>query len=250
MQDKLKSYLLVVAVFGTVAFAISVLLVAFSYSKSVEPSRTFAVQATGKVVVIPDIVSLNFSVLIEGGKDLVNLQQENTRRANNAIAFLKGEGIDVKDIKTSGYSISPRYQYANCFERDGICPPPEIVGYSITQTVEVKIRNFSKIGTVLGGVVEKGANTVSGVSFGVDDPEVVQNEARAKAIEKAKEKAKALARAGGFGLGSLLSIEEGGVGPIPFYTLEAEGKGGASLPTIEPGSQEITVTVLLRYEIR
>ena len=250
MNNTIKPYVFAVGIFLMAALGVSSLLLAFSYGKSVYPARTFLVQAKGNVTVIPDIASLSFSVLTEGDTDLVNLQQKNTQKANDAIAFVKDQSIDIKDIKTSGYSISPRYQYANCFERDGICPPPEIVGYSITQTVEVKIRDFSKIGTVLGGVVEKGANTVSGVSFGVDDPEMVQNEARAEAIEKAKGKAKALVRAGGFRLGKLLSIEEGGVNPTPFYTLEAQGKSGAPLPTIEPGSQEITVTVLLRYEIR
>ncbi|TSC97941.1 MAG: hypothetical protein Greene101447_239 [Parcubacteria group bacterium Greene1014_47] len=207
-------------------------------------------QAEGKVTVIPDIASLSFSVLTDGGTDLVNLQQENTQKANDAIAFAKDQGIDEKDIKTSAYNIQPRYQYSRCSEGDGICPPPEIVGYSISQMVELKIRDFEKIGTILAGLVGKGANTVSGLSFGVDDPEMVQNEARAEAIEKAKGKARALARAGGFKLGKLISIEEGGVSPTPFYTLEAQGKERSSLPTIEPGSQDITVDVTLKFEIR
>jgi hypothetical protein len=248
MNNTIKSYAFAVGILAMAALGVSALLSAFSYGKSVYPARTFSVQAQGKVTVIPDIASLNFTVLTEGGTNLGLLQQENTQKANAAIAFAKGQGIDEKDIKTSAYNIQPRYQYSRCFERDSVCPPPEIVGYSINQMVELKIRDFEKIGTILAGLVGKGANTVSGISFGVDEPEMVQNEARTQAIKKAKEKARTLAAAGGFRLGSLLSIEEGGVSPIPFYTLEAQSKG--EIPTIEPGSQDITVSVSLRYEIR
>lgn len=250
MEKNLTSSLVGAAIFALIAVGLAVLFGAYSYSKSVYPAGSFTVQGQGRVVVIPDIATLSFSVLTEGGKDLVALQQENTSRANAALVFLKDQGIEAKDMKTSAYTISPRSQHTKCSERGEICPPPEIVGYSISQTVEVKLRDFSTIGTVLAGLIEKGANTVSGVSFGVDDPEMVQNEARAKAIEKAKEKAKALAKAGEFRLGKLLSIEEGGIGPVPLYTFEAKGGEKAlAEPGLEPGSQDIIVDVALRYEI-
>jgi len=132
--------------------------------------------------------------------------------------------------------------------------PPEIVGYSITQSVLVKIRDFDKLGVVLGGVVDNGANSVSQFNFTIDDPTSVQDEARAEAIEKAQKKAKAIAKAGGFRLGKLLSIEEGGYYPQPTYAYESKayGVGGGSdaAPSIEPGSEEVIVNVTLRYEIK
>lgn len=135
------------------------------------------------------------------------------------------------------------------------CPPAEIVGYTITQSVQVKVRDFSKVGEILSGVVEEGANTVSQLSFTIDEPDAVQNEARAEAIEKAKQKAKLVAKAGGFGLGRLLDIQESGYLPPIYYAKEAFGRGGADMsssvmPAVEPGSQEVTVSVVLRYEIR
>ncbi len=74
------------------------------------------------------------------------------------------------------------------------------------------------------------------------------------AIKKAKENAKLIAKAGGFGIGRLLSIEESG-SPDPIYRYEIGGgiamKSAESFasPTIEAGSQEIIVNVNLRYEI-
>ena len=116
----------------------------------------------------------------------------------------------------------------------------------------MKIRELSKAGDIVAGMVDNGANTVSGPSFTVDDPTELQNEARREAIAEAKEKAKAIAEAGGFRLGKLISINEGSSFPQPFpYMLEFGGKGGDfGGPAIEPGSQEIRVNVTLSYEIK
>jgi uncharacterized protein YggE len=115
----------------------------------------------------------------------------------------------------------------------------------------VKIRDFAKIGEVVSGVVGSGANSVSELSFAIDDPTAVQNQARGEAIDKARNKARAIAEAGDFSIGRLLSIDENAPGQPPVY-----GVGGAmdekalSAPTIEPGSQEVVVTVNLTYEIK
>jgi hypothetical protein len=136
-----------------------------------------------------------------------------------------------------------------------VCPPSDIVGYTITQSVTVKVRDFAKAGDILGGVVEKGANSVSGLQFIVDDPTEVQNKAREEAVAKAKAKAEAMADAGGFSIGRLLNIYESGAMPQPYYydsRMKTLGMGGAeaSAPSFEPGSQDTNVTVTLQYEIR
>lgn len=229
-----------------------------SYAKSIQPTsfRSFSVSAEGKSVTIPDIAEFTFSVITEGGKDVATIQKTNTNKVNAAIDFIKTNDVDKKDISTSGYDLSPRYQYYEC-RPNGVCPPAEITGYTITQTVDVKIRDFNKIGDILSGVVKNGANNVSQLSFTMDNPTKAQDEARAEAISKAKVKAESIASAGGFSLGRLLSIEEGSSSPIyPMY-----GMGGGldmaksirseavPTPTIEPGSKETNITVTLKYEI-
>lgn len=254
MHDKLKQYLMAAGVFALVALSIAALLYAYSYARAIEPStfRSFSVSAEGKAVAVPDVANITFSVITQNG-DLAKLQQENTERVNSAIEFVKSKGVDAKDIKTQSYTIEPRYQYYSC--RIGPCPPPTIVGYSVTQTATVKIRDFKIIGEILAGVVERGANSVSGPFFAVDDQTALQNRARKEAIEKAKTRAREIAEAGGFRLGKLLSVDEG-IHPLPLvYGYENLGRGGAApegapTPTIEPGSQEVTVTVTLRYAIR
>lgn len=226
-----------------------------TYSRSIQPSafRSFSVTGQGKVVARPDVAMFNFSVINEGGTDIAALERDNAERGNKINSFLKEQGIADKDIKTEQYNLSPRYQNIYCRSASPVCPPPSIVGYTVTQGVAVKVRDFTKIGAVLSGVVERGANNVSQLNFSIDDPVMAENEARAKAIAEARVKAKLIARAGGFGVGRLLGIDEGAQ---PYYAekfsrMAALDVASAALPapTIEPGSQDIIVNVILRYEI-
>lgn len=258
MNETVKKYLGGAGVIGILAVSYAAVSYVRTYSQSIEPSsfRSFAVSADAKVVAVPDVAKFTASIITEGGMDLGALQNTNVEKTNKVIAYVKENGVNGKDVKTEGYSVEPRYQYYGC--EMGACPPPRIVGYTVRQAISVKVRDFTKAGEILSGAVTNGANSVSSLSFTIDDPTEVQNEARAEAITKAKAKAKLIAEAGGFGVGRLLSIEEGGYvpSPQPYYAaMETYGRGGAgdaskTVASIEPGSQDVRVTVTLRYEIR
>jgi uncharacterized protein YggE len=244
-----------------------------TYSKTVEPSayRSFSVSAEGKAIGVPDIAQFNFSIISEG-EDVSKIQKENTENANKAIEFLKNQGIDSKDIKTEYYNLSPKYTYYDCsntviYSQPNMeinsslkpepkpCPPPKITGYIITQTISVKIRDFSKIGSILSGIAQYNVKNISNLDFSIDNQTQLENQAREEAISKAKEKAKNIAKAAGFKLGKLLSIEEGNY--YPYYRASTLGMGGGTEksiaapqpPQIEPGSQEIKINITLTYEI-
>lgn len=268
MTEKIKNYVGVALVVALLLVGYSAWNYVSSYSKSIQPSsfRQFSVNGEGKVVAIPDVAEFTFGIVTEGGTDLAKLQRDNTEKSNKAITFLKTNGVEEKDIKTEGYNVSPRYENYNCYptpygdydygvvEPARACPPAKIVGYNISQTVAVKIRKFDTIGAVLTGIVSAGANSVSQLSFAIDDQTEVQNRARAEAIGKAIAKAKGIARAAGFRVGRLLAIDEG-FSPVPYYraggfaTLEAKSADAGAPPEIEPGSQDVVVNVTLTYEI-
>jgi uncharacterized protein YggE len=289
MNRILKNVIPVVGAVAVLALACAALIYAVYYGRSIEPSsyRSFSVSGDGKSVSVPDVAQFSFTVITEGGKDLAALQRQNTEASNKAIAFVKGNGVADKDIKTSYYNVDPRYENYSCYDapvsvptRDEsaasgsggsavsstppaasstkrVCPPPSIVGYTVTQSVGVKIRDFSKVGDIMTGVVTNGANRVGSLSFTLDDPTSVQDEARAQAIAKAKAKAQGIARAGGFTLGRLLNISENGNYPYAYKSVSSDmayGMGGsvesAPAPSIEPGSQDTSVTVTLTYEIK
>ncbi len=268
MNQNIKNVLGGVVAVAVLAIGYSAVNYSNSYGKSIQPSsfRSFSATGDGKVVAVPDIAEFSFTVITEGGKDVSSLQTQNTEKINKAIAFVKSKGVDDKDIKTSYYNVDPRYQTYQCGAASSYmssaspqttqaCPPSSIVGYTITQSVGVKIRDFTKIGDVMSGVVTNGANQIGSLSFTIDDPTKVKDEARAQAIAKAQAQAQSIAQAGGFRVGKLLNITEGYSPYVNSYDTMSSGMGGvlktaaAPAPAIQAGSQEVDVSVTMQYEI-
>lgn len=263
MSNNVKNWLGIAGILALVVWAYGFTNIVGTIARAVPAQNSMSVDGEGKVVAIPDIAQFSYSVISEGGKDIAKLQKDNTDKGNKIIALLKSNGVEAKDIKTSSYDISPRYTTYNCYQTQIYsstapvkpCPPSEISGYTVTQSVSVKVRDFKKISALLGGVATLGANDVSSLSFTVEDPDLLKTEARAEAIAKARAKAQAMAKAGGFSLGRLLAVDEGSnrnyyeYAPMMSKAMDASGAGAPS-PTVEPGSQDIVVNVTLRYEIR
>ena len=223
----------------------------YSYiGKSPEFKNIITVDGSGKVTVKPDVAVINAGVVTEKNT-VAEAQKENTDKMNAIIKTLKTDfKITDNDIKTSQYNIYPRYDWTDGAQK--------IIGYSVSQSVEIKVRDFDQIGGILAKAAELGTNSLNGPTFSVDDPEVYKAEAREKAITKAKEKSRILADQVGIKLGSIVNFSEnfgGPLSPIAYSNDMAFGLGGANekslpTPTIEPGSEEISVNVSISYEIR
>ncbi len=208
--------------------------------------RRINVQGEGKVSVKPDVAEASIGVVTRGA-NVGQAQTENTRISNAIIDFIKNSGVADKDIKPINYSVQPRYDYSR-FGRG------ELIDYEVRNTVQVKIRDFTKIGTILEGAGSRGANEVSSLQFIVDEPQKAQEEARAKAFEDAKSKAQKMAEQLGVKVGRIVNFNES---PSYFPRFaEVYGKGGDGgpvvppTPQIEPGENEVIVNVNVTYEIR
>ena len=265
MDIKIRNYLGIALIVAVLVVALAAFNFSYSYSRSVDPLTAPNIRVTGegKAVAVPDIAQFSFSVITEGN-NIQQIQGENAKKINQAIDYLKSEGVAKEDIETKNYNLEPRYEHFNCppvptprpvltpVDGGGVCPLPRIGGYTLNQTVAVKLRTFDKAGSILAGVVAKGANSISQLSFTIDDRTKVESEARAKAIAQAKVKAEAAAEAADVKLGRLLIISE-----FPSYPSSGFGGVGGGVekaiafpPQVEPGSDEIIITVDLIYEIR
>lgn len=204
--------------------------------------RTISFTGEGKIKATPDTARVDIGLLTEG-KDSITVQNENSGKMNAVIKFLKEkEKITDADIKTSNYSLSPKYDY--------IKGKSILSGYILNQTVTATVRDLNKVGEVLDGAVTGGANRIDSVSLFVDKPEELKNKAREEAVKTAKEKAAATSKIAGLSLGRLVGFSEGFSGEPPVF-FEALAKGGASsAPRIEPGTQEIKVSITLTYLIK
>jgi len=251
LHGVLSLFLLVV----TVLLIYSVFWGSLSNIGDTFPSKTLVVNASGKAIAKPDVAVVSFSLVSEGVNTQV-IADENNTRAERIISFLKEQGIDQKDIQTTEYNLQPIYT------QRGVDFPvqmggtfvPTIAKYSLTQTTRVKIRDFSKISSVLGKIVSLGANRLNDISFAVDDSEPFLAQARLDAFQKADQKAKRMAQDSGISLGDIVSVSEYGQPTYPMYdkmsaSMGLGGDGVMSAPIIEPGSNELVVTVNVVYEI-
>ena len=117
-------------------------------------------------------------------------------------------------IQTSCFSIQPVYSPQEPRTE------PTLLGYSVSNEVNVTIREIGRIGDVLDRVVAVGATDVGHVTFLVSDASKALDQAREAAIADARRKAEVYAKAAGLQLGRVEWItEETGSGPpVPMMT--------------------------------
>ena len=224
----------------------------------VPPSNTLSISGTGEVFAVPDIATITFS-LRETGTSVADTQTKVAEKSGKALAFLKRSGIADKDIKTVSYSAYPEYEFRNSA---GIpctygCPTGKrvLVGYTVNESIGVKVRATDKVGAILDGLAKEAApSELGGPDFSIDDQNAVMREARKKAIADAEKKAEDLASDLGVTLVRIVNFSEAG---MPVYYAKAylaDGRGGAGAPEAAPslpaGENKITSNVTITYEIR
>ena len=246
MSEKLKDLLVIVG--STLGVALMFLVGVeinqrLSQETDLSKTRSIMMSAEGKVVAQPDTAQLSFGV-VTNGKDSAKVQEDSDKQMKVIIDYLKQSGVSADDIKTSGYNLYPQYDYTKPN------PVQEITGYSLNQNVDVKVRDLNKVGSILGGLTAKGVNQINNVSYFIDDPDALRAKARTEAVGKAKQKAQELASTLGIRLGKVINFSEGTspIDPPIFYGERGAGGGGTS--PVEPGSQDVTVTVTLTFEIK
>lgn len=260
-QRKLLSYALL---------AVLVLLALFLLAKTVDAfdrmgkspyagPNTITVVGTGKAETPPTIANVVFTVQETAGT-VAEAQDLASRKTTAALDGIHALGIEDKDIQAAGYQTNPQYENPQPCRPGIYCTQGDlnIIGYQVSQTITVKIRNTDRTAEVLAALGAAGVQNISGPDFQVDDDSEVMNEARAEAIEDARENAKILARQLHVRLGDVVSFSENGGVPVPMYETMNKAMGGVAMDMISArpavplpqGQNESTVTVSVTYEIK
>jgi len=226
--------------------------------KNQKPANTISVTGEGKVTAVPDLATVSLGVMSQAAT-ATDVKNQNDKKVNQVIAYIKQQGIADKDIQTQQLNLYPQQSY-------GVIVPgggggvPTISGYQANQTVTVKVHGVDKsqdvLNKILDGAVNNGANEVDGVNLSIENPDALQQQAQTLAIASAKTKAQALAQAAGLTLGKVTSVSEnsgGYPGPVPYALNSAMSLGGAAksvAPDIQTGSQEIDETMSVTFEVK
>jgi len=183
------------------------------------------------------------------GDDPAAIVDEAAQKIDRIIAAAEQTGVAREDIRTASYNLWAE----NVYDHERNVPTGEMI-YHVSHSVEATLYDLGQVGNLLAAAVEAGANTISGVSFGVKDPVALVKEARQKALQDASTRAQELAEGLGVTLGRpILVTETSGGYPVP-RGAGMGGGGGAAMevaaPTISPGSFSVSVSVQVVYEIR
>lgn len=211
-------------------------------------ARTLRVEGTGEAKAEPDEAFIDLAVETTATTAKV-AAEENARKMEKVVAALTKAGIERKEIDTRNYSVFPEYTPPR---PDGT-EPPRLKGYRVLNTVEVHVRDVTRVGELLDVALGAGANRVDDVRFGLSKEDAVQAEALRQAIERARATAQVMAASLGVKLGPVLdasTVTE----PPPFFPArmamaEAADKGGGPTTPIQPGEQTLTMRVTLIFGI-
>ena len=201
------------------------------------------ISATGEVTRIPDIAIISAGVTTLD-KTATGAIEQNAAQMEQVRAALKRAGIAERDIQTSSFNLNPEYRYENNL-------PPVLTGYRVSNQVSVRFRDIKATGKILDALVAQGANQINGPSLTIDKPEQAMDEARVKAIAAGQVRAELYARALGKKVVRMLSISEsGGYSAPPPIMMRATMADSAAKTAIDPGEQQLSVSLSMSFELQ
>jgi len=236
---------------GKYLAVIALLLFSFSTVVSAdEASPRIKVSGEGSVSLVPDMAILELAVTREAKTARAALDA-NSAAMSEVLEEMEDEGIAERDLQTSNFSIQPKYFYPKP-QSSGARQPPKIVGYTVRNSLTVRVRDISRVGAILDKSVNLGVNEGGSIRFANDDPSEATSVARSKAVKNAMEKAETLAGAAGVELGRVLEISERSTNPQPrpmarMAMMEA-ASSDAAVP-VASGENSYKVVVNMEYEI-
>jgi uncharacterized protein YggE len=229
---------------------------------------TISFSGHGEVKATPDVANIYFTIT-KDAKTVEDAQAGVAAVEKSALDVLNAKGVDEKDIQTTDASFNPKYEY-----KQAVCPimplssngsavvaptycpsgKQTLVGYTASESITVKIRNTDNVGIIMQSLGTTGISDLSGPDFTIDNPDMLQIQARKIAIDDAKNKAQILAKDLGVSLGKITDFSESGETPVMYaankvmpLSAEVPAATGAVIPQ---GQNTITSDVTITYEIK
>jgi uncharacterized protein YggE len=176
----------------------SVLLIA-SFALAQAPTltalpNTVFVGADGKFETAPDTALIQFNISAQADTAKAAYDQA-SKSAETTRAVLRSNGIDPKAAEIGFYSINPMYDWKN--------PKRKVIGYQVTTSVSLKLKDFSKIGPMTQQLADASISESQSLTYTLENIDEAKGKAVADAYHRAHASAQTLASASGRTLGEL-----------------------------------------------
>jgi uncharacterized protein len=198
-------------------------------------SNTIYSGADGKFEAAPDTAVLRLDILAQQDTPKAAFDHASAT-ADRVRQVLRDNGIDVKAMQIGFYSVQPMYDWKN--------PKHKVVGYRVSTSLTLKLRDFSKVGTIIAQTADLDDMQNQSLNYILEDMEPAKAKAAEDALKKARNQATSVATAGGRALGDLLyaSID---ISPqpviLPLNGRAVMGAAVAQAPTAEFTPQSVTI---------
>src|ERR1035438_6701243 len=200
--------------------------------------NTIFVGADGKFETAPDtaLIQFNIAAQADNAKDAYD---QAAKQAEATRQVLRANGIDPKSAEVGFFSVNPQYDWKN--------PKHRVIGYQVTTSVSLKLKDFSKIGLVTEQLADASVGESQSLSYTLDSTEEAKSKAVADAYRRARTSAQSLADAAGRTLGELsyasVDTQENVriIAPRPMMHAMA-AMAPTPAPTAEFSPQNVTVT--------
>ena len=201
--------------------------------------NTIFVGADGKFETAPDIalIQFNISAQADSAKDAYD---QAAKQAEATRQVLRANGIDPQSAEIGFFSVNPQYDWKN--------PKHKVIGYQVTTSVSLKLKDFSKIGPVTEQLADASVGESQSLSYTLDSTEEAKSKAVADAYRRARASAQSLANASGRMLGELsyASVDTFEnirvMAPMPRMAMAMKAAAPSPAPTEEFSPHNVTVT--------
>jgi uncharacterized protein YggE len=202
--------------------------------------KTISLTGAGVAVAQSDKASLTLGVQTsdESADEAI---EKNAIDMTAVIEAVKAVGFTDDDIKTVSYNVYPKYDW----------DIKQVTGYTVTNMIQVAVKNLKLVGDVIDAAGASGANRVDNIVFELSDgvKEQMKMDAYIAALNDARAKADVIAETLGLEISGVQSVSESSYVPPMVFKGYAEADMGAPAPStpIIEGSLTVSVQVHVVY---
>jgi hypothetical protein len=223
-----------------------VCITAIAFTQPMPPAakvqRTVSVDGTADVMLAPDVCVMSVVVNVARQPDAASAYAEVKAQTKKLIEALRAKSVAAKDIESQGIVMKADYGSPN---RSKVTFYDD---YTVTQTLQVKIRDVDNVPAVFDAVLGTDAK-VQGVNYVTENEEQAYGKPRIDAINEAKARAEAICQATGLTLLKPISVSEHtgeDWGPGRYDMSQVSQQGGIQL---EPRARKVNLSVSVTYEV-
>lgn len=217
------------------------------YADSDVQKNVVNVTGSGEISIKPDVAYLSIGVQTEA-TTAKEAQSANAAKVAKLNTLLKDTWkINAKDIQTGQFYVQPNYTYS---EKEG----QKVKGYTAVHTFQVTYRDLDKVGQLLDGASEAGANVINNITFGTEKQDQFEEQVIQKAMANANMKASAIAKAANRQIGLVISVTQSsnsaGVYNQNYMMKEMMPVADSASTPIEAGEIKVNTTLSVTYELK